>query len=141
LSLLWRASITNRIEYRKVSLGPYERKACELIFGAKLLGSINFYELLVGRYRTFGRFNPTANYTSPARTNIEGTNGWAFALCGFRIMAKIDKRPLPAILRPVIVNGSSRLIGIFGDYHSTSEGRAMMEMKTAELARLARRNR
>lgn len=139
LSVLWRASITRRTEFRRVSLGPYEARASEVIFGAKPLRSMAEYELLIGRYKTVGRFNPASTYTSPARSKFEGANGWAFALNGFRIMAKIDKRPLPLILRSVVVNGNKRLVGIFGDFHSTSEGKAMMQMRTADIARLARR--
>lgn len=138
LSVLWRSSVTKRTEFRKVSLGPYEMRACEVIFGAKPLSSMPEYELLVSRYKTVGRFDPAATYTSPARSRFEGANGWAFALHGFRIMAKIDKRSLPSILRPAIVNGNTTLLGVFGDFHSTSEGKAMMNMKRATLSRLAR---
>jgi hypothetical protein len=53
-------------------------------------------------------------------------------------MAKIDKRSLPSILRPAIVYGNTVLLGVFGDFHSTSEGKAMMNMKRATLSRLAR---
>jgi hypothetical protein len=73
LSVLWRASITNRIEFRTVSLGPYETQACEVMFGAKSLSSMSVYELLVGRYVPIGRFDPARSYTSRARTKIEGT--------------------------------------------------------------------
>jgi hypothetical protein len=139
LSVLWRASITSRFEFRSVSLGPYETEACGVIFGAKPLHAMTAYELLLARYETVGRFNPEGNYTSPARLKIEGTNGWAFALHGFRIMAKLDRRPLPPTLRPAVVNGSTKLIGVFVSYHSTPEGKAMMEMKRADLTRLARR--
>jgi hypothetical protein len=37
LSVLWRASITSRVEFRSVSLGPYESEACEVVYGAKSL--------------------------------------------------------------------------------------------------------
>jgi len=140
LSVLWRASITSRVEFKKISLGPYEMAAQKVIFGAAPLDSLPAYKLLLGRYQTRGgEFNPERNYTSPARLKIEGTNGWAFALHGFRVIAKIDRRPLPPMLEPAIVNGSTRLIGVFVPYHETPEGKAMWEMKKADLARLARR--
>jgi hypothetical protein len=140
LSVLWRASITSRVEFRKVSLGPYEASAQKIIFGAAPVDSLPAYKLLLGRYQTRGgELNPDRNYTSPARLKIEGTNGWAFALHGFRVIAKIDRRPLPAVLGPAIVNGSTRLIGVFVPFHETPEGKAMWAMKKADLARLAQR--
>jgi hypothetical protein len=142
LSVLWRAAITSRVEFRKVSLGPYEAAAREVIFGAKPLGSLSAYELFLGRYEAHGNnFNPERNYTSPARLKIEERNGYAFALHGFRIIAKLDRRPLPPIFRLAIVNGSTKLNGPFVSFHSTPEAKGMVEMKKAEVARLARRER
>jgi hypothetical protein len=71
---------------------------------------------------------------------IEGANAWAFALHGFRIIAKIDRRPLPAGFHLIVPNGRMKLNGPFVPYYATAEGRAMAEMKKADLARLARRS-
>ena len=127
LSVLWRASITNRREFAKVSLGSYEEEARDVIFGAKPLASMSDYQLLVGRYRREGRFNPARNYTVPARMTIELT-GWYFALSGFRVLAKLDPTPLAAECGPAVVNGNDRLIGAFVRYESTTEGHAAIAM-------------
>jgi hypothetical protein len=132
LSVLWRASITSRPEFAKVSLGPYEADACEVIFGAKPLSALADYQLLVGRYAH--TFNPARNYTIPARMTI-GLVGWSFALRGFRILAKIGPAPLPPELQPAVVNGNDRLIGSFIDYRSTTEGRAVAAMAQAASTR------
>lgn len=126
LSVLWRASVTTRPEFRRVSLGPYDALACEVIFGAKSLSAIPAYELLVGRYEQMGKMNPARTYSSPARGKIlDDLNGWTFALGGFRIMAKFDRRRFPALLTPAIVNGNTKLMGVFGDFRSTVEGQTM----------------
>jgi hypothetical protein len=135
LAVLWRASITSRPEFRKVSLGAYEAEVCEVVFGAKPLTAMASYELLVGRYKQTGQFNPERNYTAPARWRIAGLNGWGFALHGFRIMAKIDRRSLPSDIRPAIVNENTKLIGAFVSYETTSEGRAVLEMARAHRSR------
>ncbi len=128
LSLLWRASITTRREFKRVSLGPYEPLAGDVIFDARPLSSLQEYELLVGRYRKFGEFDPARNYTSPARAKFLGyLNGWAFALGGFRIMAKLDQRPFPTLVAPCIVNKSTKLMGTFGDFWTTIEGKTFAE--------------
>jgi hypothetical protein len=126
LAVLWRASITSRVEFRKVSLGPYEDEANEVIFGAKPVHRMPAYQLLLARYTTpFGYFNPAGNYTSPARLKVQGANAWAFALHGFRIIAKIDRRPLPPGFHLIVANGRTKLNGPFVPYHATAEGKAM----------------
>ena len=108
LSVLWRASISHRSEFASVSLGPYEGIAGEIIFGARPLGDIPSYQLMVGRYRPGAGFDPNRNYSAPARSRyLNGLNGWGFSLHGFKIMAKLDKRPLPADLHPAVVNGNT----------------------------------
>jgi hypothetical protein len=140
LSVLWRASISTRPEFASTSLGPYEEIAGEVIFGARPLTDIPSYQLMVGRYRPGKGFDPARNYSAPARSKyLVGLNGWGFSLHGFKIMAKLDKRPLPADLRPAIVNGNTQLTGALVDYLSTVEGRAVLDMAAAQRAR--QRNR
>src|SRR5262249_50888754 len=139
-SILWRASISTRPEFRSVSLGPYEDAAGEVIFGAKPISDMTSYQLVVGRYRvpTNGRFNPARNYSAPARSKFQSLNGWGFSLHGFKIMAKLDKRPLPAELEPAIVKGNTRLTGAFVDFLSTVEGKAVLDMAAMHRVRQAR---
>jgi hypothetical protein len=127
LSLLWRASITARFEFRKTSLGTYESTACEVIFGAQPLSSIRAYQLIIGRFRSTA-INPERFYTAPVRFKWDDLNGWAFALHGFRFMAKIDRRPWPRELNPAIVNGNDKLLGVFVNYETTGEHRAALSM-------------
>lgn len=127
LSVLWRASVSTRIELSKVSLGSYEADACEVIFDAKPLTAMPHYQLLIGRYLRTWKFNPAGNYTYPARLTT-GLTGWYFSLNGFRILAKLAPNPLPAEIGPCIVNGNDRLIGSFVNYESTTEGRSVNAM-------------
>jgi len=127
LSVLWRASVSTRIEVNKVSLGSYEAHAGEIIFDAKPLASLLDYQLLVGRYLRTGKFNPAGSFTYPARMT-RGLTGWYFALNGFRILAKLDPAPLSAEIGPAIINGNDRLIGSFMDYESTTEGQSIHAM-------------
>jgi hypothetical protein len=134
LSVLWRASITSRPEFRSVALAACEVEAGEVIFEARPLRSMPNYELMLGRYIS-GIINPARNYTAPSRFKIAGLDGWGFALGGFRVMAKIDMRPLPSELRPAIVNGNTKLIGAFVNYETTTEGQAMLNMARAHRER------
>ena len=138
LSVLWRASITSRPEFADVSLGAYEDDARQVIFGARPLASISDYQLLVGRCRQEGKFNPARNYTMPARMTIK-LSGWYFALNGFCILAKLHPAPLAPECAPAVVNGNDRLIGAFTRYESTTEGLAVIAMAGARSARSPRR--
>lgn len=66
LSVLWRASITSRPEFQKVTLGNYESNACAVIFGVTPLSSMASYQLLLGRY-TSAIIQSERNYTAPSR--------------------------------------------------------------------------
>jgi hypothetical protein len=127
LSVLWRASISNRTEVSKVSLGQYEADAGEVIFGAKPLAAMPDYQLLIARYLRTGKFNPAGNFTYPARMT-NALIGWYFSLNGFRILAKLSPTPLPVELGPCIVNGNDRLIGSFLHYETTTEGQSAVAM-------------
>jgi hypothetical protein len=136
LSVLWRASISTRPEFASTSLGPYEDLTRDVIFGARPLTDVPEYQLMVGRYRAGKGFDPARNYSAPARSKyLDRLNGWGFSLHGFKIMAKLDKRPLPTDLHPAIVNGNTQLTGAFVDYLSTVEGKAVLEMAAAQRAR------
>ena len=135
LSVLWRASITSRQEFRKVALGAYETEAQSVIYKGTPLNGMPSYQLLVARY-TSAKIRPERNYTSPTPFTIAGLNGWGFALGGFRVMAKIDPRPLPNELGQAIVNGSTRLVGAFVNYDTTTEGLSMLNMAWSNRARL-----
>jgi hypothetical protein len=65
-----------------------------------------------------------------------------FMLCsGTRSLAKKIGGPLPAFLAPAIVNGNTKLLGVFVPFYETPEGKAMWKMKATDLARLAWRKR
>jgi hypothetical protein len=108
--------------------------ACQVIFGATPLTNMASYQLLLGRY-TSTFIQPERNYTAPSRFKIDGLDGWGFALGGFRVMAKIDPRPLPVALQPAIINGNTRLFGAFVNYERTTEGQAVLDMARAHRAR------
>lgn len=135
LSVLWRASISTCPEVAKGSLGSYEDRVREVIFGAKPLSAIPEYELFVERYyHGIGqRFNRAGNYSMPARMTTR-LAGWYFALNGFRVLAKLA--PWPAQYRGQPVNGNDRLVGSFVDYELTTEGQAMISCKSAENLRI-----
>jgi hypothetical protein len=138
LSVLWRASISSRYEFRKVSLGPFESRAHDVLFGNLDLVNMRDYELIVGRFIN-APIRTENFYTSPARTKMLDLNAWHFALSGFKILAKMDQRKLPHELQPVIVNGNDTLRGQFVDYMASTEHETFRDMVLAHRNRVPRR--
>jgi len=134
LSVLWRASISSRPEFRKVSLGPFERQAHGVLFDSSDLASMGSFELIVGRFAN-APIRPENFYTSPARTKMLDLNAWHFALSGFKILAKMDQRRLPRELQPTIVNGNNKLVGQFVDYRTSTEHETFRDMVIAHQSR------
>lgn len=145
LALLWRASISSRPEFKKINLGPYERAARDVLFGAKPLSDIRGYELMLFRFKKIANFDVPGFYSSPSRLGNLGVNGWKFALSGFKFVAKMDQRPwpdIPAEIRDaIVVNGNSDLRGSFVDFRGSSEHRAALAMAGAQLARNRRKSK
>jgi len=138
LSVLWRASISSRPEFRKVSLGPFGNQAHDVLFGNISLASMRGYELIVGRFIN-APIRIENFYTSPARTKILDLNAWHFALSGFKILAKLDQRRLPRELQPAIVNGNDTLRGQFVDYMASTEHKTFRDMVLAQRSRMYHR--
>ena len=105
LAILWRASITSHPSYAGVSLGPYEPMVRDILFGLRPLADMRELEIAIQYYRS-GHFGENVNlfYTLPVRNKFGGLNGISFGLNGFRIAAKIDKRPFPSFYGPYIIN-------------------------------------
>jgi hypothetical protein len=131
LAILWRASISKRRTFARVSRGPHETVARDVLFGAKPPSAFRQFELLVARYENRKHWGL---YTVPVR-NKQPLNLYAFSLCGFSIIAKIDNRRFPRGVRPCIVNGSDALRGIYADFNETPEARAIVDMMQAHIYR------
>jgi hypothetical protein len=138
LAVLWRASISKRLEFRKVDLGPYEDIAREVIFGHKALNDFPEYELMMLRFKS-QRINVEGVYTSPVRMTNVGINVWGFTLSGFRFMLRMDKRHWPRFAidmrKEMVVNGNDKLYGFLGPYEGSTEHLVSLGMAGAEKLR------
>jgi hypothetical protein len=142
LAVLWRASISRRLEYKSVSLGPYEAVARDVLFGTKTLSDMPQFQLMVFRYNESKKLRVDGLYTAPSTVSGLGVNGWGFAVSGFRFVAKMDKRPWPDVpadtAKEFVVNGRDRILGMFVDFEGSLEHRATLKMAGAALARKAK---
>jgi hypothetical protein len=64
----------------------------------------------------------------PIRASLDGVNCYIFALAGFRIIAKVDRRPFPPVYRPFVINRKGGVRGLFARLEETTEFEAMREV-------------
>ena len=123
LSVLWRCSISKKFEVSNIDLGGYTNPVRAALWGALPLSNLRAYRLLLQRYYPHPGVDEL--YSLPIRTGfeVEGTvwHGYILPLVGFRFLAIIDPRPLPAQYKPFILNGSSILRGSISDFPQTFE--------------------
>jgi hypothetical protein len=73
--------------------------------------------------------------TLPVRNRFGRLNGLSFGLNGFRIGAKIDKRPFPAIFGPYVINHTGIFRGLVVELESTPKFSSMIDIAVADMHR------
>ncbi len=136
LAILWRASITGHPACEGVSLGPYEPTVRDILFGLRPLADMRELEIVIQYYRS-EHFRDKVNlfYTLPVRNSFQGLNGFSFGLNGFRIAAKIDKRPFPSFYAPYIINRTGTFRGLVVELEETPEFSRMADIAVADMRR------
>ncbi len=136
LAILWRASLTSHRAYSDVSLGPYEGIVRDILFGLRPLTDMRELEIALEYYRS-DHFGDKVNlfYTIPAANKFGGLNGFSFGLNGFRIAAKIDKRPFPPPFGRYIINRTGMFRGLVVEFEGTPEFSRMAEIAVTDMIR------
>ncbi len=127
MSILWRASITERAEFSAVQLGSYEEKFQKALFKKDDQENHFLSEVIFLRY-----FSPKISvnqfYTMPMYAMIEGVNWYVSSLGGFRVLAKVDKRKMPSLFRDFVINGKDRVSGFWISLEDTQEFKVMARL-------------
>ena len=134
LSILWRASVSSRIECKAVLLGPYEKVIQQVIFNVIGLDVFPAFDLMLVRWKP-SQLAPHRSFTMPNRGRYLNGNSYGFLLMGFRIAARLDKRPIPIELRPFSINKSGIMQGAVGDYNQSIEAEGIRKMAKSYVAR------
>jgi len=123
LSVLWRCSISKKFELSNIDLCGYTNPVRAALWGAVPLSDLRAYRLLLQRY--YPHPGVDKFYSLPIRVGFEvqGTawHGYILPLVGFRFLAIIDPRPLPAQYDPFVLNGSTVLRGSISNFPQTFE--------------------
>jgi hypothetical protein len=89
------------------------------LWGALPLSHLRAYRLILQRY--YPHPGVDEFYSLPIRAGFDAWHGYILPLVGFRFMAIIDPRPLPAQYDQFILNGSTILRGSIADFPQTFE--------------------
>lgn len=133
LAVIWRASISNREEFERVSIGLHEDKIREILSEVKKGGKKDFlenYSFIVTKFHTGDLPHDVVNKNIqiPHTQRIGGVNVVIlFMPRGLKIIIKIDKRPFVCELEKIAnYHQDGLLIVLMGNYADSPEFNAML---------------
>jgi hypothetical protein len=110
LSILWRASISNRNFFRKIKLGPYDNILREYLWSKETCHPS--FGCVVAKFRASQRVpNVEKTILDPHRFKYQNINYYRLYLGGYIIWIRIDKRkPADTIGRCELTNGLEPIV-------------------------------
>jgi hypothetical protein len=117
LSILWKASISKRMAYQTINLGPHEDKIKKMLLN-KDAGKENDYSLFIRKYKPLkesGKYVFVNNLhktivTPPPKKRIGGVYYYEFPMLEYAIFIKVSQNAIPEALRPVSLREGESLI-------------------------------
>lgn len=100
ISILWRASISTRLEVNKVKLGPYEEHARQVILGNASCFSLGFDVALC----CFSDIHVPIQLLPGAKQKISNANFYIFIAGTIKVFVKVDKCSAPRELLPAMLS-------------------------------------
>jgi hypothetical protein len=128
LSIIWRASISSQPEFRKISLGPFESEAHQMLISAKVTEP---FEMVLLKYSegSLGRV-ASRNIFVPIKLRIDGiTFIKVFLPNAYQCYIKVDSRPLPYPFEAISLNHPPPIsILNSGPYEDSKDFAALLKM-------------
>jgi hypothetical protein len=119
ISLIWRAHITKRPEFRAVQLGKFAAIAREMILNGNPGSPDDFATVFTCLWSE--NFGLDHSWLSPFREKYSGTNVYRFQLPGYPMLIKVDSRPLCEPFRHFALNESGPLFIMARKLESSKE--------------------
>ena len=125
ISLLYRASLSNRSFSRNVRLGEqYEQLA------STCLKDVNPHQIefdVVMMKLHSNKTDTRQSMEAPYRIKLDGINGYCIILHGFKFWIKVDKRPIPELLKTFVLSLNKTYIAETL-YENTNDYRASIDL-------------
>jgi hypothetical protein len=134
LSILWRASASNRREFRDVDLGRWETDVRDMI-GSKDPGAVDRFPVVLERFDASPGEAPTFY---PYRTSIGGSPCLKFELAGCAIVTALQGRQLPAGLIEIALAPGRPVYLIDKNYKTSQERERFLRMARATYVKQGR---
>lgn len=120
LAILWRASVSDREQFRDIDLGPYRDRAAAILFEDAPLATLPEFELVLNRYAS-SEHDARKFVFMPLRIRSGALNAFTIGLGGFLVWAKVDRRPTARPLSPFVINAASELRAPIIRFEETAE--------------------
>jgi len=135
LSVLWRASISGREEFERVTLGPYEERIKEVLGmirrGLDVSSLASEYDFIMTKFDEGDYPEVTnRNIQIPHIQRVKGINvGVIYFPRGFKIFIKADKRKFPVELEKIAAASREKeiLIPRLGKYQDSQEFKVLLK--------------
>ena len=124
IGVLWRAGISTHDYYKKVSLGPYEKLAKDLIW-SESSGETDQFSFVLAKFadKTVGRV-----MLDPHRERWHEINYYRFYMFGYILYIKVDKRQSPKNFIKKNPNENGNLIMVGRDIYNSKESPIMVSL-------------
>ncbi|MEA3052668.1 MAG: hypothetical protein QOG72_1571 [Sphingomonadales bacterium] len=120
LAILWRASVSERDQFRDINLGPYRERAAAILFEEKPLSSFPEFEVVLHRYASDDH-DARKFVFMPLRIRSGALNAFTIGLGGFLVWAKVDQRPIHRLLAEFVINAAFELGARIIHFEETAE--------------------
>jgi len=117
ISVLWRASLSNQSFYAKVNLGPYQKKAKDLIWNNNT-GEQSEFAFVVAKF-TDSSIGKTM--LDPHPDCWDGVNYYRFYMYGYVVYIKVDKQKSPEMFKKFEMTADGDLIIIGRSIENSNE--------------------
>lgn len=130
LSVLWRASITNRPFFQRVSLGPYETELQNHIWSEENHNPV--FGCVVAKFtRSTKAVDAEKTMLTPHRFRYEGINYYSLYMGGYVFWIRVDQRRSKGLLAKIEVSSERNLIIVSRDFDESKEFKAMFKAANA----------
>lgn len=135
LAVIWRASISDRPEWKQISLGRYEAVIAGILFGESELHAAGDLEVAMFRF-TSPDHDARRFIYQPLKLRSGDLNMFSFGAGGFQILVKADRRPIHRFLRTSVINSATRLTCYTLRFEETAEHDYMLGVGEIDRSRM-----
>jgi hypothetical protein len=124
ISILWRASVSQRDEFKGINLGPLEKFARQAILDFSYDYS-KYFEVSIFYFKSL---NTKVNLIPTKRIRLNKVNFYILSLGYFKVYIKCDSRPYPVEVSPLVVSAQNDILMIEDNISFHDEYGVLYEM-------------